>query len=184
MNAQQLTLFKQTPKPEIDTLHFDICNVRSAIKGSEIPLTSPEIAKICGISRDRVYHALRELHNQGEIGWMSRATVPPVSRATSEPEQPNINVSEVARPDNEGGSPTVKVKAFKKSGSELFYNYICWGKEKSERAYLGGGNTDTHLAKVYKAKVEAAIIEGRFSGCQSRSDYYRVIGQLKSEVEF
>ncbi|WP_413160081.1 hypothetical protein ACL6C3_16820 [Capilliphycus salinus ALCB114379] len=184
MNAQQLTLFKQTlPKPDPDTLQADICSVKSAIESSKIPLTSPEISKISGISRSRVFAALVELHKQGEIGWASRAE-PEGSRATDEPEQPTVNTFEVARPDENGGSPTVKVKAFKKSDSELFYNYVCWGKEKSDRAYLGGGNVDTHLAKIYKAKVETAIATGRFDGCVTRSDYYQVINQLKSEVEF
>ncbi len=186
MNVQQLDLFpSRIVAAPPDTINMDAARVKSTIEFYSTPLTSSELQKaLPSMSKDRIYAALCLLHKEGEIGWASRATVPPVSRATQEVELLSDNDSEVARPDEEEGSPTVKVKAFKKSNSDLFYNYVCWGKQKSKRAYLGGGNVETPLAQIYKAIAEKAIAEGRFSDCQTRSDYYRVIGQLKSEVEF
>lgn len=187
MKVQQLDLFpSRIVSPSPDTIDMDAACVKSAIEYLNYPATSKDLENAMpSMSKDRIYAALCLLHKQGEIGWVSRATFPPVSRATQEVEPAPDNDSEVARPIDDEGSPTVKVKAFKKAGSELYYNYVCWGKEKSQRAYLGGGNVETHLAQVYKAIAEEAILEGRFEGCQTRTDYYRVIGELKSsEVDF
>lgn len=187
MNPQQLTLFNQVPKPETDTLAKDICNVRSAIEFGDRPLTSSEISAICGISRERVYHALSHLHKEEEIGWFSRATWEKNSRATCNPKTNENEGSsrQVARPTRaKVARPKrpLKVKGFLKGGSDnRFYYWLCRGNLRL--AYVGG-RVGSVEGRQNKSVVELAIAQNRFEGCQLPADYKAVVNQVKLETKF
>lgn len=166
-----------------DTIEMDMCRVRSIIEFYPYPLTSADIQKaLPSMSKDRIYHALCQLHKQGEIGWASRATDRGDGRATSNPEPLQEADSQVARPTKTEVARPLKVKGFLKGKSNAYYNWLVSGNKRI--CYVGEGEASSSQAKIHKLAIEQGISSGRFAGCETKTDYQRIVNQIKSEVEF